>query len=949
MVGREQELQALGAALAAARAGEGRLFLLAGETGVGKTRLAEAAIAVDGFTVLHGIASQRGSEPYAPIAAALRGFLRRAPNGLEDLGARLRELAMLLPELNPRPEELGREALVEAIRLAFGSIARAQPTVVFLDDLQWADAATLELLSSLAGSAEEWPLLLLGAYRSEEIPRGHPLRRLRTDLRRAGRLTELVVEPLDAPATAALAAQVLGAEPGAMLAAAVFDRTQGVPFFIEELAAALEAGSFLVESKRGLELEAGARVPLPETIRDVVRLRTDELSPDARSALEAAAVVGTSFELALLSALTDDEGVGETIEHGLLVEPEPGTAAFRHDLVREAVYADTPWRRRRSLHAALAELLDTRRGDPGLVADHWLAAGERERARPLLLAAARRYCALHAYRDAAAAGRAALELWPDGADEAERSDVLDELGRCAELCGEFGEAARAWEEVAAAALDDSAKLAETKRKLAAAYELQGARSKAAVTRVEAAGLFAEVGRDGDAAAERLLAVMRLWSEDAAASWDLLHQARDEAVRAERGDLEARSVVLQALMASDEGKRDDALELARAALTLALAGDHVREVVEAYWSLGAIQNAWGEYPAAETALSDAVDFCRIHDREPDAEFCLSCIGIVLWNRGAWDEAAELSRAVLASPKTPDGGKAHAHCTLGLVSVMRGAVARARPALRQALAIGRNFSMPGTICDCSFGLALADELSGTTGPRWREFATEAIDVDDATGHYAPGLRHAATFAARRADTATVQACAEAAATVARRFASAEVLAALAHVLGEAALLEGDAVRAAEQFEQALELTRDVDAPFNRAHIQMRAGVALAGAGEREAGVERLVEAYRTFRKLGARPFSRQAAAELEALGEQVDRRLGRRAARALENGGLTRRELEILRLVAVGRTNREIARDLFLSPRTVEMHVRNMLSKLDCRSRTEATGKAHELGLLEAPAV
>jgi DNA-binding NarL/FixJ family response regulator len=123
-------------------------------------------------------------------------------------------------------------------------------------------------------------------------------------------------------------------------------------------------------------------------------------------------------------------------------------------------------------------------------------------------------------------------------------------------------------------------------------------------------------------------------------------------------------------------------------------------------------------------------------------------------------------------------------------------------------------------------------------------------------------------------------------------------------------------------------------------------LIAAGDRELGVERLTGSYRTFRKLGARPFANRTAADLHEAGERVDERLGRRASRDLEQGGLTRRELEILRLVAVGRTNREIAHQLFLSPRTVDMHVRNMLGKLGCRSRTEATGKAHELGLLEA---
>jgi DNA-binding NarL/FixJ family response regulator len=140
-------------------------------------------------------------------------------------------------------------------------------------------------------------------------------------------------------------------------------------------------------------------------------------------------------------------------------------------------------------------------------------------------------------------------------------------------------------------------------------------------------------------------------------------------------------------------------------------------------------------------------------------------------------------------------------------------------------------------------------------------------------------------------------------------------------------------------------EVEAPFERALTQARAGTALIAAGEQELGAERLSSAYRTFRKLGARPFANRTAADLEDAGERVDQRLGRRAARDLDRGGLTRRELEILRLVAVGRTNREIAHQLFLNPRTVDMHVRNMLTKLGCRSRTEATGRAHELGLLE----
>ena len=150
---------------------------------------------------------------------------------------------------------------------------------------------------------------------------------------------------------------------------------------------------------------------------------------------------------------------------------------------------------------------------------------------------------------------------------------------------------------------------------------------------------------------------------------------------------------------------------------------------------------------------------------------------------------------------------------------------------------------------------------------------------------------------------------------------------------------------EFARSVELLEGIEAPWDEAITKLRAGSAFVAAGEREPGVAYIVEAYRIFRRLEARALSMRAAVLLADLGERIDRRLGKRAAGDLERGGLTRRELEVLKLVAAGSTNREIARELVLSPRTVDMHVRNLLGKLGCRTRTQATTEALQRGLLE----
>ena len=190
-----------------------------------------------------------------------------------------------------------------------------------------------------------------------------------------------------------------------------------------------------------------------------------------------------------------------------------------------------------------------------------------------------------------------------------------------------------------------------------------------------------------------------------------------------------------------------------------------------------------------------------------------------------------------------------------------------------------------------------------------------------------------------------CTEALSSIAASAQHDDALAALACAIAETALAEGDADAAVGQFARAVELHAGLNIPFERAQILVRGAAALAATGERDAALDQLVEAYRMARALGARPLAAEAASAVAALGASIIDHLGRRAAAEHETAGLSRREVEVVRLVAQGLTNREIAARLVLSTRTVDMHVRNILTKLRSRTRTEAAARAAELGLLE----
>jgi DNA-binding CsgD family transcriptional regulator/tetratricopeptide (TPR) repeat protein len=945
-VGRAQPRSELAAAMSRCRAGHGGVVLVAGEAGVGKTRLVREVMAGWDGVVLSG-AGVAGSGPYGPLVEVLRAFLREVPGGLSGEPL-LAHLGVLLPELGPA-RGADRATLVEAIRHAFARVAAHRSAAVVLEDLHWADAATLDLLPALATLLEREPLLIVACYRNDGLHRAHPLRRTRTELRRAGRLTELTLSPLTSAETGELLAGLIGSGVSSRLVTAVHERADGLPFFVEELAGALAESDALRPVDGVLDCVPDTELPLPEGVVDAVLLRTSELRQECGTAVELAAVFGVRVDLAALAELVPEGQVDRLLEAGLLVESDAEVAIFRHALVWEALHSALPWARRRSHHQRVADCQAARHAPPEVVAEHRIAAQQHDEARPLLLAAADRYRGAHAYRDAARLARRALAVWPAETDPEGRLAALERLGDCAELCGEAEEAVRVWAEVAD--LHSGARnlpgVAAARRRIANAYGLLGDWPAAAAAREAAADAYAAAGRPAEAAADRLALAQQLHS--AAHNSEALEQAAAAAEAAEqagRTDLQAPALALLGAVRAALGQTRRGVQLAQAGLELALAEQLAEPAGHAYYELAEALEYAAHYAAAADAYQSAFELCRSRGVPDLAQVCLACMSPVARLMGDWDRSLQICSEVLGSDQIPLLLRRIAEEESGLIAALRGDRRRARGPLRRATDFGHDQGIFGVEVGGLWGLAVVARLEGDERSAVGRVTTllERCQVKEEWHYALPALRWAAAFGAERHDRDLVAEGHRLLAAMATRDSAPKVLSALAHAGAELALLDSRAEQAAEQFGRSMELMHDITAPYERALTHLRWGRALAQHGEQQAAVEKLTSSYRIARRLRARPLMQSSAAQLAGMGEQVDRRLGRLAARSLQPGGLTRREKEVLRLLALGRTNRQIAHELFVSPRTVDMHVRNLLAKLGCASRLAAARRGAELGLL-----
>lgn len=979
-VGRGNEAGVLQAALRAAGEGQPALVFVAGDAGVGKTRLVrhlEDHVREQGALVLRGeCLALSGEFPYAPIVGALRDAGQGAlAGGLARLTpASQGEIARLVPEISAQLEgdagSLNQGRLFELLLALLRHLGEETTVLFVIEDGHWADVSTRDFLSFLASSLSTERVLTVVTYRPDDLSRDHPLRVLLSELIRCETVLSLALEPLGAAEIEQLIEQITGTHAPVALVEEIFARSQGNPFFAEELLAA----------QSGDDPER-----LPASLRDALLVRCHGLAPDAVMLLGTLAVLGRPARQAALGELAGlpEPRLSSALRsamaaHIVAHRPQDDRFEIRHALVREAVYGDLLPGERSALHRSIAETLAaTGAGTHAELAYHWDVAGEPVAALEASISAGLGAERVYASVEARQHFERAVRLWdahepPGDSVRLDRIELLRHAAEAARLTGDWDCAVERCRE--AVALVD-----EVREPLRAAllhervgeYLLWDDEAALACYSTALALLPDNCGRERArimGAKALALHFLQRWEEARECGQAALDEARQAQARTEEGY--AANVLGIALAFLGEHARGEAH--VRDAMRIAEDGGTAEEVGRAYAHLAEVLRIRGDVAGALSVMVEGQDVAA---RMGMANWFGSAMNVSaaedLLRLGRWGEAAErLSET--ARLDLSQLAELLQSSVEGRLAVGRGEFAEAQTRLEDARARCDDQTPVGYVVGPYAGLAELALWDGRTEDA-RQSLADAFGLVSGRAEplYVPvllwlGVRADvdAALAARpregcrehHADVAA-QWCAELEDLVARYSATdapAEADAYLTLSRAELTRLEHQEPAA---WRAAAAAWERLEHPLLAAYAGWREVEAvLSGGHPRGDAATRLQAVHVTATQLGARPLSR----EIEALARaaRIDLSAGSAArAPAAPSGesspaaqfGLTAREMDVLPLIAEGCTNREIARQLFISEKTASVHVSHILSKLDAENRVRAAAIARRLGLLDTMVV
>ncbi|GAA1010246.1 LuxR family transcriptional regulator [Acrocarpospora pleiomorpha] len=936
LVGRDEFVALADRRLAEAAAGAGQLLFVAGEAGIGKTRLLGAIAQrarARGFTVVRAAAFPGDAQSFAGLLLDLAGDLTSAREpALSDLG---RSLSSRLRAISTADGDAHRQRrlLVQNVVDLLVMAEPGGPMLVILEDLHWADELSLDVLGHLPGRLASRPMLIAGAYRSDELYPKLPMRDLRARLLPQRLAEEIRLPRLNPDQIATMTGAVLGRPAPAQVVAAIHDRSNGIPLHVEELFAAIDQDALTPQS--GAVVLAAA---VPDTLADAVLSRAGHLAARTREVASAAAVIGRSFDFDLLTAVTEAapaevaDALRELREAYLVM---PGTDAvtfdFRHALIRDTLYADTDLPVRRRLHESVARTASERGYRAAFISTHFEQAQLAERAYHHAVIAAREAASISAHGEALELFRRALRNLPAGLSAVDRASLFAALGDEAAAIDDNTAAAEAYRtahDLATGVGEVRAAAALVPRMVAVAH-LLGTVLEARVRTLRGAldSLEGVTGADRERA--RLRSAM--------AATYLMDDGLDEAiVHGERGRAESRRIGDDEAVLNAEatlgsvlvfvGRMEQGWELLEGAIARARDTDQEAEAARGYRMIGSCASVLVEYDRAEHWLAEGVRYGEKVELWNHRHYMASHLAHVQWATGQWDTATLTAQQALADGRGGITTRITSLYVLGYLAMGRGDWDAAAELLGEASAEGERMAELQRLSPPLWGLAEAARCRGDHDTalmlceRGHEVSANVTDAAYLFPYLLTGVR--AHLARDDIDAARAWSDRVGAALAARGIPG--TLPAVEHARGLLLLARGD-VAAAQRTLAAASESWQARRRFWEGAWALLDLAAVAAKARRHAEAARLVAQVRA----GA------ASAGATTLVDAADRLA------APPGGGrpvdpwhpLSGREFEVSQLVAAGLTNRQIAERLVLSPKTVSAHVEHILTKLGAARRTE----------------
>ena len=922
-----------------------RFVIVGGDAGSGKTTVVEAfagalfdSLGDRKAQLIRGQCVPLGGDglPYAPIVGALRDLIGQHGRDqvIEWAGAGAPALGALVPDLAGLPAggESLRLQLFEAITMLLEHASGQGPLVVIMEDIHWADESTRHLLRFLARALTDAPVMIITTYRTDELTRRHPLRPFLAEVGRLNGTERIDLPNLDRSEVAELLTQLLDQPPSNVVIDLVYRRSEGIPYFVEELTRSASRGC----------------IDMPDTLRDALNVRVQHLSDQAQRTLQYAAVAGNRIDHELLEAVSDDTvaeldaGLREAIDAAVLTADETGYV-FRHALLREVIHDDLLPGQHARLHARFAALLEER---PGLVpaetaapeiAHHWSAAHEVNKAFRWSITAANADTA--AYHEALQMYERALELW-DRADDpvsiaGPRCGVLRRAAMAAEDAGEIE---RALALISAALADTEAEQQPAERiesLILKSRFLAGLMRPGTVEPLqEAVGLVTD-GVDPRLRARLLdqLGNRMMLAGDIPGGIEVARQAIEAAVEAGSRSVESNARNTLGIGLAAIGHEAEGMAEFEKAGALAYGNTKTALRFSINYSDGLYLA--GKYDEALNQALAGIDVARdLGLQRSIGSMLAGNAAEPLIALGEWDRAAAMiDRALDLDP--PAHHHAHLRLLRAWLNVWRGDLDEADAILIEFRPmITDDQPSPQYV---SYAIRADAEYALAVGDHERAWADVSVFFDHWHTYHSSH-----TYAALAAGAAAAR-------VLDQRDGSGSRSARVREFLHRAQpinvrpfwlpIIEAELADSTDAWRNAVERLHEQSGP---AHLRPYAGLRLAqhlvASRDRAEAKTVLATAAEEALNLGAGLLVERLA----ALSQRAGLAPGPSAAES-PISGLTPREVEVLELVAAGRSNGEIGSTLFISTKTASVHVSNILAKLGVNGRGEAAALAYRAGL------